>query len=188
MEPDLVTILTTDKQIEQLKAKIPELAYEKIERYVKEFGLDVYDAKILVKYKRVARFFEESVKGTRAFKTCANFIISLIFSKLQNEQQKEEFKIKVSFFEMNKLLLLLESGKIRNNVAKRALDEMLETGKMVDEILSAEDLKGLSDEELLKICKESVLSSEQAVTDFIKGKTKAAKSIVGMVCALTLKN
>lgn len=185
MEPDLVTISTTDEQIEELRAKIPELAYEKIERYVRDFGLEVYDAKILVKFKRVASFFEEATKGTKSFKTCANLIISLVFSKLQNEEQKEEFKIKVSPAEMNKLLLLLEDGKIKNNVAKRTLDEMLDTGKRVDEILSEDDLKGVSEEELLKICGEAVSKNEKAVNDYLNGKTKAAKSIVGYVMKQT---
>lgn len=185
MEPDLVTISTSDEQIEELKSEIPELANEKIKRYVEEFGLEVYDAKILVKFQRVACFFEESVKGTGAFKTCANLIISLVFSKLQNEEQKEEFKIKVSASEMNKLLVLLESGKIKNNVAKRTLDEMLDTGKKVNEILSDDDLKGLSDDELLKICEQAVLSSEKAVSDFLGGKVKAIKSIIGEVMKQT---
>lgn len=184
-EPDLVDIITTDEQIEELKSKIPELAYEKVNRYINDFGLEAYDAKILVKYRRVANFFEEAVKGTRAFKACANFIISLVFSKLQKEEQKEEFKIKVSSSEMNKILVLLETGKIKNNVAKQTLIEMLETGKKVDEILSDDDLKGLSEEELLEICKEAVANNEKAVADYLNGKLKAAKSIVGFVMKQT---
>lgn len=185
LEPDLVTIFTTSDEIENLKAEIPELAHEKIARYVEEFGLDVYDAKILVKFKRVADFFEKSVKGTKMFKACANFIISLIFSKLPNEEQKEKFEVKVSCSEMNKLLRLLESGKIKNNVAKRTLDEMLDSGKLVSDILSEDDLKGLSEEELLQICREGVAANEKAVDDYLKGKTKAVKSIVGFVMKQT---
>lgn len=185
IEPDLVTISTTSEQIEELRAKIPELAYEKVERYINNFGLDAYDAKILVKYRRVADFFEESVRGTNAFKTCANFIISLVFSKLQKDEQKEEFKINVSPVEMNKILVLLESGKIKNNVAKQTLIEMLETGKKVDDILSADDLKGLSEEELLEVCKEAVSKNEKAVNDYLNGKLRAAKSIVGYVMKQT---
>lgn len=185
LEPDLVTISTTSEEIAKLKAEIPELAYEKMNRYVEDFGLDVYDAKILVKFKKVASFFENSVKDTRMFKVCANLIISLVFSKLQNEAQKEEFAIKVSCSEMNKLLKLLESGKIKNNVAKKTLDQMLESGKKLDEILSEDDLKSLSNDELLQVCKEGVLQNSKAVDDFLKGKTKAVKAIVGFVMKQT---
>ncbi len=185
IEPDLVTIETSEEQIQALKFKIPELAHDKMRRYVDDFGLELYDAKLLVKFRRVAQFFEKAVEGTKAFKSCANLIISLIFSRLSSEQQKEDFEIKVSSNEMNKLLVLLESGKIRNNIAKRTLEQMLDSGKRVDEILSDDDLKGLSDEELLKICRVAVENSPKAVDDYLKGKTKAAKSIVGIVMKQT---
>ena len=86
---------------------------------------------------------------------------------------------------MNKILVLLKIGKIKNNVAKQTLIEMLETGKKVDEILSDDDLKGLSEEELLEICKEAVANNEKAVADYLNGKLKAAKSIVGFVMKQT---
>lgn len=185
MEPDLVTIETSEEQIQALKSKIPELASDKMRRYVDDFGLDLYDSKLLVKFRKVAQFFEKAVEGTKAFKSCANLIISLIFSRLSSEQQKEDFDIKVSPSEMNKLLVLLEGGKIKNNIAKRTLEQMLDSGKRVDEILSDDDLKGLSDEELLKICRVAVDESPKAVDDYLKGKTKAAKSIVGLVMKQT---
>ncbi len=185
LEPDLTTILTTEEQIEKLKNQIPELANEKMKRYVEQFGLEIYDAKLLVKYKKVAEFFEKAVKGTNSFKTCANLIITLIFSKFSSESQKEEFNILVDVVEMNKLLKLLDQGKIKNNVAKKTLDEMLDTGKKVSDILSDDDLKGLSEDELIHVCELAIKNNDKAVSDYLNGKSKALKSILGDVMKQT---
>ena len=139
------------------------------------------DAKLLVKYKRVADFFENSIKGLKSCRNCANLILSLIFSKFDSEEQKEKFEIKVSSDSMNELLKLLESGKIRNNVAKKTLEEMLKSGKRAGDLLSEDDLKGLSEDDLMTVCAEAVKSNPTAVSDYLNGKQKAVKSLIGFV-------
>ena len=66
-------------------------------------------------------------------------------------------------------------------MAKKTLDEMLLTGKKVFDIISEDDLKGLTDEELEKICSAAVEQNEKAVKDYMSGKVKAIKSLVGFV-------
>ena len=180
-EPDLVTISVSNDEIEQIRKLIPELPNKKISKYIKEYGLSEVDAKLLVKYKRVADFFEKSIDGVKVYKNCSNLIISLIFSKFETEEQKEQFNINVEPEDMNELLKLLEAGTIRNNVAKKTLGEMLATGKKVKDILSEDDLKGLSNEELVSICSKAIESNPKAVADYLGGKDKAVKSMLGFV-------
>ena len=180
-EPDLVTIFTSAECVEEIKKLLPELPHKKLERYIKNYGLSEIDAKLLVKYKRVADFFENSIKGLKSCRNCANLILSLIFSKFDSEEQKEKFEIKVSSDAMNELLKLLESGKIRNNVAKKTLEEMLKSGKRAGDLLSEDDLKGLSEDDLMAVCAEAVKSNPTAVSDYLNGKQKAVKSLIGFV-------
>ena len=183
-EPDLVLIFVDEKDVEKIKETLPELAMEKFSRYVEQFSIPSADAKLLVEYRKVAEFFEESVKNVKddvSYKNCANLILSLIFSQFETEEEKEQFNIKVSSEEMAKILNLLETKKIRNNIAKKALEEMLKTGKKVEEVILEEDLKGISKEQLLSICDEAVCQNEKAVKDYMLGKTKAIKSLVGFV-------
>ena len=86
---------------------------------------------------------------------------------------------------MNELLNLLESGKITNNIAKRALEDMLNTGKNVKDILSDDDLKGLDENELKSICDQAVKSNPLAVKDYLAGKEKAVKALIGFVMKTT---
>ena len=135
----------------------------------------------MVEYKTVADYFEksvENVKDVNSYKNCCNLILSLIFSKFETEAEKENFKILVSEKEMAKLLNLLETKKIRNNMAKKALEEMLETGKKVEEVISFEDLKEITKEELENFYKDAVKNNEKAVKDYLNGKTKAIKALV----------
>ena len=183
-EPDLVLIHITKDRVEKIRETLPERPSDKIERYVKEYSLSPSDAKLLVEFRKVAEFFEDSVKNLKdrsTYKKCSNLILTLIFAKFETENEKQEFNILVNSQEMGKLLSLLEENKISNQIAKQTLEEMLSSGKGVFDIISQEDLKGLTKEEVQDICRKAIESNEKAVKDFLSGKTKAIKSLVGFV-------
>jgi aspartyl-tRNA(Asn)/glutamyl-tRNA(Gln) amidotransferase subunit B len=78
-EPDIPPIRWTKEQIAKLKAQIPELADEKLARFIKEYSLSEYDASILVKDAKLADYFEEAVKVAQSKitpKQIANHIIN----------------------------------------------------------------------------------------------------------------
>lgn len=180
-DPDLVTINVTDQEVEELEKTIPELPDEKLERYVEKLGIPEPDAQLLVKYRRVAEYFERASEGTANPRTAANFIIGQIFRTIENESAKEEFDIPVSAESLRELIKLLDSKKIRMNLAKSTLDKMLETGKKASELISEKDMGGLDEEVTKKLCQEAVDANPNAVADYKNGKEKAVKAIVGYV-------
>lgn len=180
-DPDLVTINVTDQEVEELEKTIPELPDEKLERYVEKLGIPEADAQLLVKYRRVAEYFERASEGTANPRTAANFIIGQIFRTIENESAKEEFDIPVSAESLRELIKLLDSKKIRMNLAKSTLDKMLETGKKASELISEKDMGGLDEEATKKLCQEAVDANPNAVVDYKNGKEKAVKAIVGYV-------
>lgn len=180
-DPDLVTINVTDQEVEELEKTIPELPDEKLERYVEKLGIPESDAQLLVKYRRVAEYFERASEGTANPRTAANFIIGQIFRTIENESAKEEFDIPVSAESLRELIQLLDSKKIRMNLAKSTLDKMLETGKKASELISEKDMGGLDEEATKKLCQEAVDANPNAVADYKNGKEKAVKAIVGYV-------
>ena len=180
-DPDLVTINVTDQEVEELEKTIPELPDEKLERYIEKLGIPESDAQLLVKYRRVAEYFERASEGTANPRTAANFIIGQIFRTIENESAKEEFDIPVSAESLRELIKLLDSKKIRMNLAKSTLDKMLETGKKASELISEKDMGGLDEEATKKLCQEAVDANPNAVADYKNGKEKAVKAIVGYV-------
>ena len=180
-DPDLVTIDVSDEHIEELRKTIPELPFEKAERYVNELGLSEKDAANIAKYRRIAEYFEEASDGVKNPKTAANFIIGQIFRRLETEDDKESFEIKTTAAQLKELIKLIDEGKIKNNLAKTTLEKMLDTGKPVTEFVSESDMAGLDENALAELCKKAVESNPKAVEDFKKGKQKAVKSLVGFV-------
>jgi len=180
-DPDLVTIHVPKEEVEKIRESLPELPAAKLDRYVEELGLPEKDAQLLVKYRKVAEYFERAIEDTKTPKTAANFIIGQIFRTVENESEKEKFDIKVSAESLNELIKLLDSGKIRMNMAKSTLDKMLETGKKPSELISDSDMAGLSDDMVNDLCRQAIEANPNAVNDYKNGKEKAIKALVGFV-------
>ena len=184
-DPDLVDIILTKEEIEKIRNELPELPDSRFKRYTSDFEIPEKDAKLLVKYKNVSDYFEKASKGLKNPKTISNFIIGQIFRTLENEADKEEFKILTMPEQLHEVGLLLESGKLNMNLAKKALQKMLETGKNITEFVSESDMQGVSNEDLEKYCKEAIENNQNAVNDYLGGKEKALRAILGSVMKQT---
>lgn len=180
-DPDLVTINVPRERVEEIRVTLPELPEAKEERYIDELGLPESDAILLTKYRRIAEYYEKAIEGTKNPKTAANFIIGQIFRSVETESEKEEFNISVSAENLNELIKLLDSGKIRMNLAKSTLDKMLETGKKATELIDESDMGGLDENTLNDLCRQAVENNPKAVSDYLGGKEKAIKAMVGFV-------
>lgn len=180
-DPDLVTIKVTDEEIEEIRAKLPELPHIKKQRYVDELGVPESDAGLLTKYRNISEYFDKAIDGLKKPKTVSNFIIGQIFRVLQTEEDKEAFDIKTTPQQLNQLCKLLEDGKIQNNLAKSTLDKMLETGKDCTEYISEEDMAGLDDSFVDELCKQAIEANPKAVQQYKEGKEKAIMACMGFV-------
>lgn len=180
-EPDLVTIEVSDEEIHALKERLPELPFEKQARYINQLQLPQADAQLLTKYRKVAEYFEQAIRGTKNPRTAANFIIGQIFRTMENDSAKEAFDVAVSAENLNELIRLLDEGKIRMNLAKATLDKMLKTGKRATDFLSESDMGVLDEQALLQLCQQAIESNPGAVSDYKNGKTKALKALLGFV-------
>jgi aspartyl-tRNA(Asn)/glutamyl-tRNA(Gln) amidotransferase subunit B len=180
-DPDLVTISISDLEIEKIKSGLPELPHEKFRRFTEELGLPEADASLIVKYKNVAEYFEKSCAEVSSKKAAANFILGQMFRRMATDADKEEFRVPIPPEYLNELVILAEQKKINSNMARNALEQMLDTGKPVREFVSDEDLKGIGGDELRGLCEKAVQENEKAVTEYLNGKEKAFKSIIGYI-------
>lgn len=184
-EPDLVPIHVTRERVEALRKQLPESPTEKLRRYTEERGLPQADAQLLVKYRRVAEYFEAASKETKSPKTAANCILGPIFSRLSTEEEKETFELPVSPEALRELIALFDAGKIRMNLLRATLEKMLDTGKPASAFLTETDLAGIDDQTLQTLCQTAVQSNEKAVQDFRAGKEKALKVLLGQIMKAT---
>ena len=180
-DPDLVTINVPREEVERLQAEMPELPLDKCARYTEEYNIPEKDAQLLTKYRSISEYFDEAIEGVKSPKTVSNFIIGQIFRRVETEADKEIFDVAVRPAQLNELVKLLDSGKIRNNLAKSTLEKMLDSGKGALDFISESDMGGVDDNALLALCQSAVESNPKAVDDFRNGKQKAIKALVGNV-------
>lgn len=184
-EPDLVTISINNEQIEKFKNELAELPDAKLQRFIDQYGLPYDDAALLVKYKKVSEYYEEACKNVDNCKMVSNFILGQIFRRLSTEIDKEDCCISVSPKYLNELVLLTEKKKLALNLARNTLEQMLDTGKSVYDLISESDMEGIDDNELRNLCEKAVQENEKAVTEYLKGKEKAFGSIIGYIMKQT---
>ena len=180
-DPDLVTIHVPKDVVEEIKAAMPELPADKCRRYIDELAIPEKDAQLLTKYRKISEYFDKACEGVKSPKTVSNFIIGQIFRRTETEADKEIFDVAVTPEQLNELVKLLDSGKIRNNLAKATLEKMLDSGKGALEFISESDMGGLDENALNDLCKQAVEGNPKAVEDYKNGKEKAIKSLVGNV-------
>lgn len=180
-EPDLYAVTVSEKDISRLQASLPELPQSKEARYQQDFGLTREDARLLVRYQKIAEYFEKTASTLQKPKNAANFIVGAVFRRLKTETEKEAANIPVSPEKLGELLSLLECKKLSMDLAKSTLETMLDTGKGCMELLSPEDFQEISSEQLQNLCRQAIEDNPKAVKDFCSGKEKALKALLGAV-------
>lgn len=181
-EPDIPPIIITDKQIEEFKKDLPELPAKKKARFMKDYGLNEDDARVLTLDSLTADYFEKVVKICGDSKLAASFVLTILMKYL-NEELITVSDQKVTAEMMGKLLKMVADGKISNNVAKgEVFEEMYKTGKDPSEIVKKKGLEQVSDTgEIEKACKKVVEANSEIVADIKGGKDKAIGSLIGLV-------
>lgn len=180
-EPDILRFYVSPDKVEEIRATLPELPDTKLKRYVEDMGLPENNARLIYKYRNVTKFFDDAVNEGAGAGNVLNMIISTVYATLQTEEDKENFEIKTTSHQLAELVKLIDSKKIRANKAKEVLSQMLESGKDVTEYIKAEDLAGLSDEDLKVICQGAIDANPKAVEDIKNGKDKAINVMFGYV-------
>lgn len=181
-EGDLVALNVSEKWIEDIRSTIPELPYEKAERFVKEFEIPKYDAAVLTLSMALAEFFEASANISGDAKSASNWLMGDI-SRLMNEKNISAENLKFTPEDLAQLIKLINSGTISNNIGKKIVEEMFNTGKNPNTIVEEKGLVQDNDEGAIREAVIRVLQNNpKAVEDF-----KSGKRIVGFVVGLVMK-
>lgn len=180
-DPDLVPIVLTQKQVDDIKSEMPELPNAKKQRYIEEFALPEYDAQIITTSKSLADFFEACLVNYDNPKTVSNWIMGDILRLLkENEVEADDFTMDPEQFVA--LLTMVDGNKINNAAAKKVLEEIFKNGGNAADIVKAKGLSQISDESfILDLIKKIISENPQPVEDYKNGNKKAIAFFVGQV-------
>ena len=179
--PDLLPVVISDKELQEIKENLPELPEEKEMRYMQEVGLEESEAKIISSSKAMANMFEEASSKTDDAKLIAKWLVGDI-SALLNKDNIEIHESNLSAENFGKLIERISDNTISGKIAKSLLEEIWENGSDVDEIIEKKGLVQIQDESLLEeIANRVIDSNPEQVNAYKNGKDKLFGFFVGQV-------
>ncbi len=179
-DPDLAPVIVDKEFIEKLKSSLAELPDAKIDRFMKDFALPVYDASVLSSTRELAEYFEKTVSCGANPKKASNWIMSELLAHVDDSEKMESFIVKPE--SLAKLLLLVDKNVINGKIAKTVFADMLQSGDDPEEIVNKKGLVQVSDtSEIEKIVEAVIAANPQSIADIKEGKAKAAGFLVGQV-------
>ncbi len=184
-DPDLMPVRVDQDWLQNLRATLPELPFERQRRYFDSFDLPYTVTSVLVPDRRLAEFFEEAVDECGEPKAVANWIANDLLRELSaGGIGIEDSKLRPAH--IAGLVKLVKDGAISNNIAKEVFIAMFESGRRPEEIVEEKGLKQSSDTgELAGICNEVIGANPKSVEDYKAGKQNAINFLKGQVMKAT---
>jgi aspartyl-tRNA(Asn)/glutamyl-tRNA(Gln) amidotransferase subunit B len=184
-DPDLPKIMIKEVQdftLVRLKEEMPELPWERRERYKKVFGLKDEDIEIFIQNRELGIFFEDVAqclsKDKNLIIRASNYIISDLLGFQQNLEYSVLRNLKAEQFA--DLISMTGTGEISSRGAKDILKIMAEKGGNPRMIAQEKSLFQKSNEEELRHIVEKIAKEyESVVTDFKNGKEAALQFLIG---------
>ena len=157
-EPDLLPIVIDEAYIEAVRATLPELPGAKRQRFIELYGLNDYDAALLVPHHDMADYFEAVVSACDAAKPAANWILGDLSGALnRNEISISESPITAE--RLAGLITRIEDGTLSSKLAKQVFDAMWDGEGDADDIIVARGLKQVSDSGALEAMVDEVIAN-----------------------------
>ncbi len=183
-DPDLLPLRLAPAYVEQIRATLPELPDQRKERFIAAYGLNAYDAGVLVAEKEAAEYFEEVAKG-RDGKTAANWVITNLFAVL-NRQGKSIAESPISAANLGRLLDLIGDGTISGRIAKDVFEIMAETGAEPGTIVVERGWRQITDTGAIEAaCAKVIVANPKQAAEFRAGNDKVLVWLVGQVMKAT---
>ncbi|HET9619564.1 MAG TPA: Asp-tRNA(Asn)/Glu-tRNA(Gln) amidotransferase subunit GatB [Pseudolabrys sp.] len=178
-DPDLLPLEVTADYVAELAKHLPELPDAKQARFVADFGLSAYDARVLVAERETASFFEAVAKGRDA-KAAANWVINDLAGRL-NKEGKDVASSPVSAAQLGSVLDLIADGTISGKIAKDLFEIVWSEGGDPRAIVEARGMKQVTDLSAIgKTIDELIAKNPDKVAD-ARTNPKAIGWFVGQV-------
>jgi aspartyl-tRNA(Asn)/glutamyl-tRNA(Gln) amidotransferase subunit B len=183
-DPDLLPV-QTEVFMDDVRGRLPELPWEKRERFLKEYGVSSLDTGVLADDLVLSAYFEAAAKGSTRPKLIANYVINDLLSAL-GAAGKTIGECPVKPEDLKALVGLVDQGKINSKQAKDVFTEMFATGQHPQAIVQRKGLQQESNVGAIEsICREVIAENPKVVDDYRAGKTASINFLKGQVMKLS---
>ncbi len=185
VEPNIPKYKISENWLEEIRKSIPELPYERKEKYISKYGLSDYDAGILIKDINTASYFEKCLDLGVEPKTAANWITGNILGY----SYKHDIAIQDLYITPERLSVITSSikdGKISSKQGKDLFFMVLEREDEPANIMKSEGMQQISDDgAILTVITEVLDENTEQIEQYKNGKTNMFDYFVGQVMKKT---
>jgi aspartyl-tRNA(Asn)/glutamyl-tRNA(Gln) amidotransferase subunit B len=179
--PDLIPMQFEQEYIDKLRMELPELPLAKTQRYMKDMGLNAYDAGLLTADRDWADWFESAVILGGDPKQICNWMNGE-FAKLLNESAICAAQSKMTPLHLVELVKLVSDGTVSGKIAKKVFVDSFESGKSPALLVKESGQTQISDSALVESFITEVLAENtDVVAKYRSGITNVKGFLVGQV-------
>ena len=180
-DPDLLPVFITEDMLNSTKASMPELPKEMAARFIKQYEVSDYDARLLTTSRLQADWFEQAANFCGQGKLLANWILGELSAAL-NKNSLDIAQSPINAERLAGLISRIADNTLSNKLAKQVFEAMWNTDLSADEIIERDGLKQMTDTGAIeKIIDEVLANNQKSVEEFKAGKEKAFNALVGQV-------
>ena len=181
-EPDLLPVHISEETRENIVANLPELPLARRARFSEEYELPEYDADILTGERSLSDYFEQAVDAYGADpKRVSNWVMNDVL-RMINERDIMPDQLRLTPNYLADIIKLVDGGTINTSTGKSLIEKVEDTGQAPGEIVEAEGLGKVSDEDAIREIIIGVIESNpDQVATYKGGKTSIIGWFVGQV-------
>ena len=128
-DPDLLPVIISDDQLQKAKEEMPELPKEMAARFVADYGVSDYDARLLTASRVQAAYFEEAAKASGQGKLVANWMNGELAAAL-NKEGMELADSPITAICLAALVGKIADGTLSSKLAKKTFEIMWEEKRL----------------------------------------------------------
>ena len=186
-EPDLLPIVIDDAYIDALRKKLPELPTQKRDRFVSEYHLSTYDARVLSGSRQLADYYEAVVASCGDAKIAANWVQSELLGQV-NKADTELADSPVSAQNLAGLINRILDNSISGKIGKQVFEAMWQGEGDADTVIEARGLKQVSDSsELEGIVDQVIADHSDQVAQYLAADEGKRKKLIGFFVGQIMK-
>ena len=180
-DPDLLPIIISDAQMAAAQADMPELPAEMAARFVADFGVSDYDARLLTASRVQAAYFETAAQASQQGKLVANWMNGELAATL-NKAGLDLAQSPIDAARLAGLVAKIADSTLSNKLARQVFEAMWGSDLNAEAIIERDGLKQMTDSGAIEAIIDEVLANNaKSVEEFKAGKEKAFNALVGQV-------
>ena len=178
-EPDLLPIHIDEDWLARIRESLPELAQQKRERYICEYGLPERETLALTGHKNISDLFESIVMQGGEPREAAHLITGEIM-RLMNSTGTLPEDLALDARKLAQLIGLILDSKINRNAYKQTIEAIYMHNVEPEDYVRVNGLRMVGDNSAVAAAVEAALAENpNAVSDFHIGQVKAFGFLMG---------